>query len=83
MVAVSFTRIYVMNAVRSEAANTGNGNGIACSQDDKPDRVYFVVASNDFQAGFIARQLYRQVPTVKMQDPKSVPPRQDGKSLAQ
>ena len=47
-----------------------------CSDDDKPTKVYFIVASNDYQAKFIATQLYRGVPRVWINDPKPVIPKE-------
>lgn len=41
---------------------------VACDDDDKPPRVYFIVASNEFQARFIAVQLYKRVPRVWIED---------------
>ena len=47
---------------------------VACSDDDKPTRIYFIVASNDFQARFVGLQLYRRVPRVQIADPKPLIP---------
>ena len=49
---------------------------VACDDDGKPPRVYFIVASNEFQARFIAVQLYKRVPSVRMQDAQPVIPQE-------
>ncbi len=44
------------------------------SDDGKPTKIYFIVASNEYQAKFIARELYRSVSRVRMLDAKPVIP---------
>ena len=49
---------------------------VECSDVDKPSRVYFIVASNEYQTRFIAIQLYRRVPRVRINDPKPYIPKE-------
>ena len=46
-----------------------------CNDDNKPTKIYFIVASNEYQARFIAIQLYRQVPQVWIADAKPFIPK--------
>ena len=49
---------------------------VKCSDDNKPTKIYFIVASNEYQARFIANQLYRQVPQVWIADAKPFIPKE-------
>ena len=49
---------------------------VACDDDDKPPRVYFIVANNEYQARFIALQLYRRVTSVRMQNAQPIIPQE-------